>query len=66
MLFVSFCLFNVATFKITFITHMWNLILKNDTNELICKTRKSLMAMENKLMATKGEMWKGGINQEFP
>ena len=56
MLFVSFCLFNVATFKITFITHMWNLILKNDTNELICKTRKSLMAMENKLMATKGEM----------
>ena len=28
MLFVSFCLFNVATFKITFIAHMQNLILK--------------------------------------
>ena len=28
MLFVSFCLFNVATFKITFMAHMRNLILK--------------------------------------
>ena len=37
------------------ITHMWNLILKNDTNELICKTETDLIDFENKLTVTKGE-----------
>ena len=43
---------------------MWNLILKNNTNELICKTER-LTNIENKLMVTKGETWQGGINQEL-
>ena len=44
------------------ITHMWNLILKNDINELIYKTETD-SDFKNKLMITKGEMWGGvGIN----
>ena len=39
------------------ITHMRNLIFKNDINELIYKTD-----LENKLMVSKGETRKGGIN----
>ena len=38
-------------------------ILKNDTNEPI-KDGNRLTDLENKLMVTKGEKWKGGINQE--
>ena len=34
---------------------MWNLILKNDTNELIYKTETDLIDFENKLTVTKGE-----------
>ena len=33
---------------------MWNLILKNDTNELIDKTER-FTDFENKLMVTKGK-----------
>ena len=41
---------------------MWNLILKNDINELIYKTETD-SDFKNKLMITKGEMWGGvGIN----
>ena len=47
------------------ITHVWNLILKNDTNELIYKTETDLQIIKNKFMFTKGETWRGGINQEF-
>ena len=36
---------------------MWNLILKNDTNELIYKTER-LIDIQNKLMLTKGETWR--------
>ena len=39
------------------ITYMWNVIFKNDTNELIYKTETDI---ENKLMVTKGEMWGAG------
>ena len=38
---------------------MWNLILKNDTNELIYQTETDLTDIESKLMVTKGEMWRG-------
>ena len=38
---------------------MWNLILKNDTIELIYKTNR-LTGIKNKLTVTKGEMWGGG------
>ena len=36
-------------------------ILKNDTNEPR-KDGNRLTDLENKLMVTKGEKWKGGIN----
>ena len=35
---------------------MWNL-KKKDTNELVCKNRKRLTDIENKLMVTKGGSW---------
>ena len=35
-------------------SHMWNLIFKNGTNELIYKTTR-LTDIENKFMVTKGE-----------
>ena len=38
---------------------MWNLILKNDINELIYKTETD-SDFKNKLMITKGEMWGEG------
>ena len=37
---------------------MWAIIFKNDTNELIYKTENRLTDIKNKLMVTKGEMWK--------
>ena len=44
---------------------MWNLIfLKDETNELVCQTNR-LIDIENKLMVTKKETWRGGINQEL-
>ena len=42
------------------ITYMWN--LKYDTNELIYKTETDL---ENKVMVTKGEKGREGINWEI-
>ena len=37
---------------------------KNDTNELIYKTNRSIDT-ENRFMIKKGEKGRGGINQEF-
>ena len=39
--------------------HMWNLKKKKDENELIYKTNK-LRDFRNKLMVTRGEMWREG------
>ena len=39
------------------ITHMWNLIFKNDTNEVIYKTETDF---KNTPMVTKGETWYRG------
>ena len=44
---------------------MWNLIFKNDTNELIYKTETDLADIKTKLLVTKGEMGRRGINQEL-
>ena len=38
---------------------IWNLIFKNDTNELIHKTGTDLRDIEIKSMVTKGETWRG-------
>ena len=38
--------------------HMWNLIFKNDTNELIYKTETDLADIKTKLLVTKGK-WGG-------
>ena len=46
------------------ITHMWNLIFKNDTNELIYKTEMDLQISETNLWLPKGKRG-GGINQEL-
>ena len=40
------------------VTHMWNLIFKKDTNELIYKTEADLQIMKTNLV-TKGETWGG-------
>ena len=37
------------------ITHMWNLILKNDTNELIYKTETELQVLKTNLWLPKGK-----------
>ena len=45
---------------------MWNLILKNDTNELIYKTETDLQILKTNLRLPKGKHGGGGgINQEF-
>ena len=44
---------------------MWNLIFKNDTNELIYKTETDLADIKTKLLVTKGKMGRRGINQEL-
>ena len=49
----------VKSVKYHGITHMGNLIFKNDTNELIYKT-ETLTDFENKLMFTKREMLEAG------
>ena len=43
------------------ITLMWNLILKNDTNELICKGETDLQVLETNLWLPKG---KHGVGQD--
>ena len=45
------------------ITYMWNLN-KKDTNELICRTERDSDFEKNKLMATKGDRWGGGMDWE--
>ena len=47
------------------ITQMWNLILKNDKNELIYKTETDSQISKTNFTVNKGETWQGGINQEF-
>ena len=44
---------------------MWNLILKNDTNELIYKTETDLQISKTNLWLPKGKCEGGGINQEL-
>ena len=44
-------------------THMWNLVSENDTDELIYKTETDLQIL--KTYGYQGEMWAGGINQEL-
>ena len=45
------------------VTHMWNLIFKKDTNELIYKIEMDLQILKTNLMVTKREtLWGGGIN----
>ena len=44
---------------------MWNLILKNDTNELIYKTETDLQVLKTNLWLPKGKHGGGGINQEL-
>ena len=39
------------------ITHMWNLILKNDTNELIYKTETDLQISKTNLWLPKRRCW---------
>ena len=39
------------------ISLMWNLILKNDTNELIYKTEKDLQLLKTNLSLPKGKCW---------
>ena len=46
--------------NITYITHMWNLIFKNNTNALLYKTETDSTGFKNKLSVTKGEMWGEG------
>ena len=46
--------------NITYITHMWNLIFKNNTNELLYKTETDSTGFKNKFSVTKGEMWGEG------
>ena len=38
------------------ITHMWNLIFKNDKNQLMYKTERYLQILQTN-MVTKGERW---------
>ena len=38
------------------ITHMWNLIFKNDKNHLMYKTERDLQILQTN-MVTKGERW---------
>ena len=47
------------------ITHMWNLIFFKNANKLIYKIGTDLQILRTNLGSTKGEMWWGGINQEF-
>ena len=42
------------------ITHMWNLILKKDTNELIYKTETDLQKTKTNLWLPKGKCWGEG------
>ena len=47
------------------ITHIWNLILKNDTNELIYKTETDIQTEKTNLWLPKGKCQGGRINQEL-
>jgi len=42
--------------QIYYITHMWNLIFKNDKNQLMYKTERDLQILKTN-MVTKGERW---------
>ena len=44
---------------------MWNLIFKNDTNELIYKTETDLQIWKQTCGYQRGNMEGEGINQEF-
>ena len=47
------------------ITHMWNLILKSDTNELIYKPETDLQMLKTNFWLPKGKRGGGGINQKL-
>jgi len=50
--------------KYEMVSLIWNLIFKNDANELISKTEPDLQKSKTN-MVTKGETWEtGGINPE--
>ena len=47
------------------ISLMWNLIFKNDTNELTYKTETYLQILKTNLWLPKGKCGWGGLNPEF-
>ena len=53
-----FPLYILASFVISYVIYMWNLI-KNDTNELIYKAKTDSQISKTN---SKGEMWGWGIN----
>ena len=50
----------VKSEKDKYITHMWNLIFKNDTNELIYKTETDLQISKTNLLLPKGKRGMAG------